>query len=197
MNGERLCRAGHWNWFKTDNIIQSDVKIQFAKPSHKILGEVVPIGFCIAGLYDKKWRGVAREAAEEVSVARASFCTDSWQMGIAASVREGVLTMSGGPNYESAAELRMFSMLGADCVGMSSIPGRKLSVVSVQLRNTRLMLQNVWWRTTAAWPSSPSASSLTFAPSTRFCTPVPPQTTRQKQFMICFYIQDTGFPHQS
>ena len=30
--------------------------------------------------------------------------------------------MSGGPNYESVAELKMFSMLGVDCVGMSSIP---------------------------------------------------------------------------
>ena len=27
-------------------------------------------------------------------------------------MHEGVLTMSGGPNYESVAELRMFSMLG-------------------------------------------------------------------------------------
>ena len=30
--------------------------------------------------------------------------------------------MSGGPNYESVAELKMFSLLGVDCVGMSSIP---------------------------------------------------------------------------
>ena len=59
-------------------------------------------------------------------------------MGIAASVREGVLTMSGGPNYESAAELKMFSMLGADCVGMSSIPGTKFTMISVQIRNSRV-----------------------------------------------------------
>ena len=37
-------------------------------------------------------------------------------------MHEGVLTMSGGPNYESVAELKMFSVLGVDCVGMSSIP---------------------------------------------------------------------------
>ena len=30
--------------------------------------------------------------------------------------------MSGGPNYESVAELRMFSMMKVDCIGMSSIP---------------------------------------------------------------------------
>ena len=38
------------------------------------------------------------------------------------SVHEGVLTMTAGPNFESAAELKMFSLLGVDCVGMSSIP---------------------------------------------------------------------------
>ena len=44
------------------------------------------------------------------------------QVGIGDTVHQGVLTMSGGPNYESVAELKMFSMLGVDCVGMSSIP---------------------------------------------------------------------------
>ena len=41
---------------------------------------------------------------------------------MSSTVHQGVLTMSGGPNYESVAELKMFSMLGVDCVGMSSIP---------------------------------------------------------------------------
>ena len=39
------------------------------------------------------------------------------QVGIGPTVHEGVLTISGGPNYESVAELKMFSMLGVDCVG--------------------------------------------------------------------------------
>jgi len=37
-------------------------------------------------------------------------------------LREGVLTITGGPNYESITELQLFKMLGVDCVGMSSIP---------------------------------------------------------------------------
>merc|ERR1719341_1126686 len=53
-------------------------------------------------------RQLARAAAQEV--------------GIANTLREGVLTISGGPNYESVAELKMFAGLGVDCVGMSSIP---------------------------------------------------------------------------
>merc|ERR1712055_1085006 len=44
------------------------------------------------------------------------------QVGIEDTLREGVLTITGGPNYESVAELKMFAGLGVDCVGMSSIP---------------------------------------------------------------------------
>lgn len=67
-----------------------------------------PRFFSINDLYSKKWRNIAKAAAEEV--------------GISHTVHEGVLSISGGPNYESVAELKMFSMLGVDCVGMSSIP---------------------------------------------------------------------------
>ena len=41
-----------------------------------------------------------------------AHCSVGAQVGIEQTVHEGVLTMSGGPNYESVAELRMFSMLG-------------------------------------------------------------------------------------
>merc|ERR1712032_1435787 len=67
-----------------------------------------PRFFALNGLYDIRLRQLARQAAEEV--------------GIEDTVREGVLTISGGPNYESVAELKMFAGLGVDCVGMSSIP---------------------------------------------------------------------------
>jgi len=67
-----------------------------------------PRFFALNGLYDSRLRQLARQAAEQV--------------GIDDTVREGVLTISGGPNYESVAELKMFAGLGVDCVGMSSIP---------------------------------------------------------------------------
>ena len=38
------------------------------------------------------------------------------------SLQEGVYAMYSGPNYETPAEIRMFRTLGADAVGMSSVP---------------------------------------------------------------------------
>ena len=38
------------------------------------------------------------------------------------SLQEGVYAMYSGPNYETPAEIRMFRILGADTVGMSTVP---------------------------------------------------------------------------
>ena len=38
------------------------------------------------------------------------------------SLQEGVYAMYSGPNYETPAEIRMFRILGADVVGMSTVP---------------------------------------------------------------------------
>ena len=37
-------------------------------------------------------------------------------------LNEGVYIMYSGPNYETAAEIRFFRMIGADAVGMSTVP---------------------------------------------------------------------------
>ncbi len=56
--------------------------------------------------YDKKLRGLAAAAGRDVGL----------------TLREGVYAASPGPQYETPAEVRMLRSLGADLVGMSTVP---------------------------------------------------------------------------
>lgn len=56
--------------------------------------------------YDPKLRKVARDVA--------------WELGI--TLKEGVYLATLGPSYETPAEIRAFRALGADLVGMSTVP---------------------------------------------------------------------------
>lgn len=51
---------------------------------------------------------------------REKIRTRSEELGIV--LREGVYAMYSGPNYETPAEIRMFRTMGADAVGMSTVP---------------------------------------------------------------------------
>ena len=56
--------------------------------------------------FDKELRALAHECANEQGFA----------------LREGVYAQMTGPTYETPAEIRMLRMLGADAVGMSTVP---------------------------------------------------------------------------
>jgi len=56
--------------------------------------------------YSKRWRAVAKEAGAAVGM----------------SLREGVYAALPGPQYETPSEVRMVRGLGADLVGMSTVP---------------------------------------------------------------------------
>lgn len=56
--------------------------------------------------YDAELRALAKEVAEELGI----------------SVQEGVYVGVVGPSYETPAEIRMLRTLGADAVGMSTVP---------------------------------------------------------------------------
>lgn len=61
----------------------------------------------MADAYDGQLRGLAREVAGQWPEMR---------------LHEGVYVMVGGPNYETRAELKYLGLIGADAVGMSTVP---------------------------------------------------------------------------
>lgn len=61
----------------------------------------------LADAYDGALRALARKAAGAVS-------------GL--TLHEGVYVMVGGPNFETRAELKFLRLIGADAVGMSTVP---------------------------------------------------------------------------
>jgi len=60
----------------------------------------------VTDLYTKALRHTVKEAAAQAGIA----------------VQEGVYMMFSGPNYETPAEVRMAKIVGADAVGMSTVP---------------------------------------------------------------------------
>ena len=60
----------------------------------------------VSDLYPKTLRAAIQEKAEAAGIA----------------LQQGVYLMYSGPNYETPAEIRAFRLLGADAVGMSTVP---------------------------------------------------------------------------
>uniref|UniRef100_A0A7M4E045 Purine nucleoside phosphorylase n=1 Tax=Crocodylus porosus TaxID=8502 RepID=A0A7M4E045_CROPO len=63
---------------------------------------------CMSDAYDIDLFGLAKESAQE--------------LGYLELIQEGVYCMLAGPSYETIAESRMLQVLGADAVGMSTVP---------------------------------------------------------------------------
>jgi purine-nucleoside phosphorylase len=82
----------------------------------KRLGERFPD---MTEVYSREYRRIAKEVAGEIGL----------------SLREGVYMALQGPNYETPAEIRMMRALGADAVGMSTVPE---AIVARQMGMTTL-----------------------------------------------------------
>lgn len=72
-------------------------------PNDEALGPRFPV---MAGAYDRAMRQAAREVAIETGL----------------SLREGVYAWVAGPSFETPAEIRFLRTVGADAVGMSTVP---------------------------------------------------------------------------
>ena len=68
--------------------------------------ELGPRFFDMSSTWDKDAQAVARAAAAKVGV----------------TLREGTYMLFGGPQFETPAEVRLARILGADAVGMSTVP---------------------------------------------------------------------------
>ncbi len=80
--------------------------INFAGTS-PLIGESAPTRFVdLVDAYDPEYRAQLREAARQQGV----------------TLNEGVYMWFSGPNFETPAEIRAAKILGADAVGMSTVP---------------------------------------------------------------------------
>lgn len=73
--------------------------------------------------YDPELLGIAEEVAKAQGL----------------DLKKGVFLANTGPSYETPAEVRMFRMLGADCVGMSSV----FEVIAAQFLKMRTIVFNI------------------------------------------------------
>lgn len=78
-------------------------------PEHPLRGKNIPYGPRFPGMseaYDKELIRQAKQIAAEKGI----------------SVQQGIYIGTQGPTYETPAEYKMFRILGADAVGMSTVP---------------------------------------------------------------------------
>jgi len=88
-------------------VIRDHINFTFLNPlTGQNLDEFGPRFPDMSYAYDKELVAALKSAADDSGVA----------------VREGVYAMMKGPSFESPAEIRALRMLGADAVGMSSVP---------------------------------------------------------------------------
>ncbi len=92
--GDLMLIADHINAFGTNPLLG---------PNEDSLGPRFPD---MSAVYDPALRKLARETARKLSV----------------PLREGVYLGTTGPSYETPAEIRAYRVIGADAVGMSTVP---------------------------------------------------------------------------
>lgn len=95
-------------WLPGDLMVINDhIKVMGDSPMRGAnCDELGPRFFDMSHVYEKELQKVAHSAAAKLGF----------------SLRDGVYMLFGGPQFETPAEVRMARLLGADAVGMSTVP---------------------------------------------------------------------------
>tara|TARA_B100001964_G_C13942643_1_gene469657 strand:+ start:163 stop:630 length:468 start_codon:yes stop_codon:yes gene_type:complete len=94
LPGELMLVTDHINWSGLSPLVGSNDD------------GIGPRFIDVSQAYDPTLQGVARETAKDVGL----------------TLHEGVYIWCLGPNFETPAEIRAFRQIGADAVGMSTVP---------------------------------------------------------------------------
>jgi len=100
-------------------LIADHINLMFRNPLEGMVEEGEQRFPDMSDPYDRELRAVAREVALQQKI----------------GLEEGVYAALLGPSYETPAEIRMLARLGADAVGMSTVP----EVIAARARGIRCL----------------------------------------------------------
>lgn len=86
----------------------------------------------MSAVYDREFHQIAHDTANEITRGRFEKGLDETEVDF---MHRGIYCALSGPTYETPAEIRMYRLLGADAVGMSTVP----EAIAARHQGTRVL----------------------------------------------------------